>query len=172
MKRIWLPTPIIPAWARKPLKFKIIPSLLSICYCMKRHHNPGNSGHRKHFIVACFQFQRFSPLLWWHTGRHGARERETLSPPSAKHIFQIRPTTYSFFFFFLLFIYISNVIFLLGFPSTNPLSPPLSPLLLWGCSLTHPPIPTSLPSHPPSHIPLSSLLLRRPHLLILPKQFH
>jgi hypothetical protein len=38
---------------------------------------------------------------------------------------------------FLKFIYISNAIPLPSFPSANPLSNPL-PLLLWGCSPTHP----------------------------------
>jgi hypothetical protein len=56
----------------------------------------------------------------------------------------------SFFLFFfkldIFFIYISNVIPFPGFPPSwkHPITPPL----LWGCSSTHPPTPTSLPSIP------------------------
>jgi hypothetical protein len=47
------------------------------------------------------------------------------------------------------FIYISNAIPLPGFPPsrTHPITSSLS-LILWGCSSTHPPTPTSLPSIP------------------------
>jgi hypothetical protein len=34
-------------------------------------------------------------------------------------------------------------------PTLKPPIPSLLPLLLWGCSNTHPPTPTSLPSHSP-----------------------
>jgi hypothetical protein len=55
-----------------------------------------------------------------------------------------------FFFLFLmviLFIAISYFIPLPVYPSTNPISPPSSPLLLWGCSPTHLPTPITLPLH-------------------------
>jgi hypothetical protein len=57
------------------------------------------------------------------------------------------------------FIYISNVISFLA-PPTHPRKPPIPsslPLLLWGCSSTHPPTPTSLPSVPLHWGHLSSL---------------
>ena len=53
-----------------------------------------------------------------------------------------------FLFFFLIgyFLYISNVIPFPGFPpfQKHPITSSL-PLLLWGCSSTHPPTPTSMP---------------------------
>ena len=52
----------------------------------------------------------------------------------------------SYFLLITVFIYISHGIPLPGYPSTSPLSHPLSlpsPVPLWGCSSTHSPTPTS-----------------------------
>jgi hypothetical protein len=56
------------------------------------------------------------------------------------------------------FIYISNVIPFLGFPWKLPIPSHLT-LLLWGCSCTYPPTPTSLSWHSPT---LGHLAFKRP----------
>jgi hypothetical protein len=53
-----------------------------------------------------------------------------------------------FFLWVILFIYISNVIPLPGFPSANSLSPLSLPLPLRGCSPNHPPTPSHHSSIP------------------------
>jgi hypothetical protein len=59
----------------------------------------------------------------------------------------LRVTLFFFFLLDIFFIYISNVI---PFPCPSPKYPiPFSlPLLLWGCSPTHPPTHPLLPPHP------------------------
>ena len=58
---------------------------------------------------------------------------------------------FSFLLLAILFIYISNVNPLPGFKCIPfPRFPSPLPLLLWGCSPTHPPTPTSLPWYSPT----------------------
>jgi hypothetical protein len=66
--------------------------------------------------------------------------------------FQVFFFTFKFFFsiflLVILFIYISNVIPLPSFPSTNPLSPPLTPCLYEGAPPPAHPLPLQCPSIP------------------------
>ena len=64
-----------------------------------------------------------------------------------------RSPSVPFFFFlkiFSLFTFQMLSLFQVPSPTRNPLSLPSCPLVLWGCSTTHLPTPTSLPRHSPT----------------------